>query len=379
VRTLPAARDPDAALTPAQRADGTAYSAFLRTSAAPLLALSLYVSSANWAGATRPAYSSMLPFPLTWMEPPAVRAAMEAKAEHLGFSSLDTDSDPAAATDQDHHGSLFQIPERLRTSRNTVTSSLTPEQRARIRLDATAKQCLDVLSDLLGDQGHSFQYGMPPRLSSLDCLAYGYLALMVTPKLPQPWLRRYIRKEQQGLHAFVQLTNGNYFQQGELLPWAAEPARTSGLDLTARVASGLVQSILPAGLGARWWYSQGHITRKEEEKARPWEDPTARRHDLLLALCTAAACVAVAAGVAAYRSLPPLGAPLYRWETTRRGLGAAGAMLGLGVGGSRGFASAGGFAGGSRGLASSEFDDVSFGGEAKVPVADVALGGGGVD
>ena len=47
--------DLDKHLTPIQLADSTAYSDFLRSNAAALVALSLYVSSANWADTTRPA------------------------------------------------------------------------------------------------------------------------------------------------------------------------------------------------------------------------------------------------------------------------------------------------------------------------------------
>ncbi|KAI5290608.1 hypothetical protein KEM52_000410 [Ascosphaera acerosa] len=51
-------------------ADCTAYSAFVRTRASQLVDLSLFVSRANYDGATRPALAGMLRWwPLTWAVP----------------------------------------------------------------------------------------------------------------------------------------------------------------------------------------------------------------------------------------------------------------------------------------------------------------------
>ncbi|KAG7293439.1 hypothetical protein NEMBOFW57_003489 [Staphylotrichum longicolle] len=129
--------------TATTKADATAYTAFLTAHAAPLLALSLYVSSANYAAATRPAYSAVLSLPLPWTEPPAQRAAMARRAAHLGMSSLDTD----ALAERE------RAEERLGVTEGgwvTVPASLRKRGgkggKARIRLEGLARDVLDVLA-----------------------------------------------------------------------------------------------------------------------------------------------------------------------------------------------------------------------------------------
>lgn len=84
------------------------------------------------------------------------------------------------------------IPQSLRTNRATVSSLLaaSPEAQARIRLDALARNFLGPLQDLRGDKSY---LASDKQFSSLDCLALGYLSLMLIPDLPQPWLSKTIR------------------------------------------------------------------------------------------------------------------------------------------------------------------------------------------
>ncbi|KAJ2976327.1 hypothetical protein NUW58_g8114 [Xylaria curta] len=74
-------------LTPQQKADLLAYSSYLTTRGSGLVALSLYASPNAWVELTRPAYSALLPFPLTWTIPTAIRAAAIEKAESLGMAT----------------------------------------------------------------------------------------------------------------------------------------------------------------------------------------------------------------------------------------------------------------------------------------------------
>ena len=72
----------------------------------------------------------------------------------------------------------------------------TPETNARIRLDALANKFFEPLSLLLGQKRYMVSN---TQFSSLDCLALGYLSLMLKPDLPQPWLAVAMRKRFPGL------------------------------------------------------------------------------------------------------------------------------------------------------------------------------------
>jgi sorting and assembly machinery component 37 len=155
----------------------------------PLIDLSLYVSSQNYATITRPLYSTLLPFPLPYLTPPSIRATAKQRTAHLGLSSLDIDSD-----DSSPPPSQSIIPDSLRRPKNTVSSLLAanPETNAQIRLDALATNFLEPLDKLRGKKQF---FVSDSQFSSLDCLALAYLSLMLVPDLPQPWLAQTLRKK----------------------------------------------------------------------------------------------------------------------------------------------------------------------------------------
>lgn len=177
--------------------DNCSFSSFVESHGRPLLDLSLYVSSENYTAITRPLYNTIQSFPLPYLTPNSIRAAAKIRTEHLNLSGLDIDTEDGARKEHSI------IPESLRTSRTTVTSLLaaTPETNARIRLDALARDFLQPLQDLLGKKKY---LASDEQLSSLDCLALGYLSLMLIPELPQPWLSKTMRTHFQGLCAWTQ-------------------------------------------------------------------------------------------------------------------------------------------------------------------------------
>jgi sorting and assembly machinery component 37 len=89
----------------------------------------------------------------------------------------------------------------LRKPRATVSSLLQekPENAAQIRLDALATSFYQPLHELRG--GKKFFIGQ--TITSLDCLALGYLALCLYPDLPSPWLAKCMRNKFPRLAAFV--------------------------------------------------------------------------------------------------------------------------------------------------------------------------------
>ncbi|KAF8855798.1 hypothetical protein BDZ45DRAFT_654884 [Acephala macrosclerotiorum] len=183
----------DAGLPEQEGADCIAFSSFVESHGQPLLDLSLYVSSQNYSEVTRPLYNTIQSFPLPYLTPPAIRAAAKQRTEHLGLSSLDIDAEDGKPS---HEQSI--IPDSLRRPKNTVSSLLaaSPEASASIRLDALTTDFLEPLQRLK-DKKQFFVSNT--QFSSLDCLALGYLSLMLIPELPQAWLSKMMRTKFPGL------------------------------------------------------------------------------------------------------------------------------------------------------------------------------------
>lgn len=326
--------DLDRDLDVAQRADSAAYASFLRSSAAPLVALSLYVSSANWAATTRPAYSNILPFPLTWTEPLSIRYRMCDTADHLGLSDLNVDDDGSRAA-QAQQGSatsestdgFLKVPERLRPLRRGVKAALSPEQTALFRLEAVANDCLAVLTDLkaaseMEGAGERFFFSSSSRgPTALDCLAFGYLALMLVPDVPRPWLKDLVRRRHESLALFVDATRDAVFggDVASSLPWADPLSRGSGEQPSALTR--FVRDVVAASVPRAW------AVRDAPFKSA---STAGGASSILAALGSGAAVVGVLGSALLYRHMPPLGAALYRWEMPRRrAFGAAGALFGI--------------------------------------------------
>ncbi|KAK0731829.1 Tom37 C-terminal domain-containing protein [Lasiosphaeris hirsuta] len=216
-------------LTPAQKADSAAYTAFLALHAAPLLALSLYVSSANWAAGTRPAYSAILPFPLAWTEPPAIRAAMTRRAEHLGMSALDTD----AVAEKEERLEAAAAAAGWVTAKKTVREMLAPEQKGRIRLERLAGDVLEVLAAVDWD-GVSRE---------TRCLGLAYLALMDVTALPRPWLSDVMREKYPTCAQALKKLWAAVFPPGSKLLWVRDGPENRVLRVGARFANGLIKDV----------------------------------------------------------------------------------------------------------------------------------------
>ncbi|KAG5937605.1 hypothetical protein E4U60_001785 [Claviceps pazoutovae] len=292
-------------LSPAQQADAVAYCSFLTANAAPLVYLSLYVSAANWSTTTRPAYSALLPFPLTWTLPPLIRAEACQRAEHLGLAELDTDFDP--------NGGLHltagrdALPETFRRhlparTKKTVREEMTPEQASAIRLYSLAEDCLSVLNALMvgqGDEGaRPCFFGHHKRPSSADCLAYAYLALMTVPPVPRSFLKDYILAELPRLAIVGRWASGLSF---ELVP----VPRPTIFECAARVTDSLFGRIPAFGKH----YAKETLHRKEAGKSG------VHPRTLIMAMgFLVATGAAFGYGLQLYKTLRPLGSSTQIWR-----------------------------------------------------------------
>lgn len=315
----PTFRSPDRHLTPTQLAKSTAYTTHLPASAGPLLSLSLYASTTNWTSSVRPAYSSTLPFPLPWTEVLPLRRAWLSLADTTGVDLLDAEDAerPAPPPPQSDDVPVPNLP-RGRTGPKDV---LTPEQKARIRLQGMVDGTMAVLRDLkAGKTWFLAEDGRGP--TTLDCVAFGYLALMVAPDLPRPWLRDMLVEGYPDLQAFVTDMTAACFGDGLPGPGDGEGRRRTGEDGAARVVGRFADGV---ARNVPWF---GEVWGR-------WRDVGVGVADVLaLAGGSLVAVVLVAAYVLHRRGLalmPVLGAPMHRWEAPRRGLagfGAAGALFG---------------------------------------------------
>ncbi|KAK3674895.1 hypothetical protein LTR78_005239 [Recurvomyces mirabilis] len=184
-------------------ADDTALASFLHSSAQTLLDISLYVSYENYT-ATRSAFTKILPWHTNYLLPPRRRAAARQRTEHLGVSSIDVDdvhedlsNRPSGFDGVGKEGQGFEVEAQKRASlllprKDTLKSLLQrPEHSAVFKLHALADNFFGALQDMLGAK----QYLHGEDISGIDCLAFGYLSLMLYPQLSQDWLAKTMRKK----------------------------------------------------------------------------------------------------------------------------------------------------------------------------------------
>ncbi|KAK6429369.1 hypothetical protein LTR95_014483 [Oleoguttula sp. CCFEE 5521] len=201
-------------------ANATALTSFIHTHGPSLLAINLYVSASNYTSTTRPAFTRILPWHANYILPPHRRAVARKKTEHLGIHSIDVDNvhedmshrpqgfdgvgkqDGGFETQAKGRASLL-----LGSGKATLRGLLQkPEYAARFRLHALAENFFEPLSEILGD-GEWF-WGSE-QVREVDCLAYGYLGLMLFPKVEQDWLAQTMRTKYPNLQRFTERMHKN--------------------------------------------------------------------------------------------------------------------------------------------------------------------------
>lgn len=195
-----------------RRADSIAIASFIESNALTLLDISLYVGYDNYRLTTRPAYSKILPWHANYIIPPLRRSAARSRTEHLGVSSIDVDNvhedmshrppgfegvgkEPGFEAETQKRASL------LLPRKDTVRSLLQrPEHSAIFKLHALADNFFEPLQNML--DGQDFLLGS--EMNAVDCMLYGYLCLMLYPKVSQDWLASTMRRKCQKLTAYTE-------------------------------------------------------------------------------------------------------------------------------------------------------------------------------
>ncbi len=221
----------------------------MESHALALIDLSLYVTSQNYYNNTSPAYGAILQWPNQWILPPQLHTTAKARTEPLGLSSLDLEATEEQRR-RDHSADVAagRIPQNfIRRPRETVSNLLgKTSQKHQFRLEALTGELFEPLEAMLGDKEYLLSRG---RISSLDCLAVGYLSLALVPDLPLPWLRdsmqrkaprlsQYVERTRRELYGIVNTSDAFKSGAGSSLPWQA-PERISA----GRIGTSLLTSL----------------------------------------------------------------------------------------------------------------------------------------
>jgi hypothetical protein len=305
--------------------DNCRFLSFLQSTASPLLDLYLYISSENYNATTSAAYTAILPWAFNYTLPPKRRDLARTRTTHLGLNSLDV-----ADAVEDKRGpgsgtasSEYEAAKRaagIPTDGQTKALSLgrgkglggllgSPIYAARFRLDALSNELLEPLSDLLAKKDYLLEGDKP---SSLDCLAFGYLALMLYPAVPQAWLKdtiqtkyprilRYIRRLREDLLSGEEVSplkvwsvaSGGTGSPSRGLPWRAR--RTQGIVLQVVGTAREIISNLPLVSTILHRRAATPISTRNRSKARPSSLPGP-----LMVNTTVAFSAAVAAGLVGF-------------------------------------------------------------------------------
>lgn len=186
----------------------------------------------------------------------------------------------------------------LRGAKKSVTEEMTPEQAAAIRLHGVAEDCLGALEDGLGEYGSFFQ----GDLTSLDCLAFGYLALLQMAPVPRAFARDWIDENAPRIHAFVNsiqasvLTHRLSWEKPQMRTWTAA---------TGRVVDSIVRHA--PNLGEHY---AAEMRYRNETGAKGFD-----ARALLMAAGAVLTGAVVSSGVVYYRGLPPVGLATQTWHS----------------------------------------------------------------
>lgn len=309
--------------TPTSRADALAYETYLTTRLTTLLDLSLYASATNWAATTRPAYSTILHFPLTWTVPTALRASAIRRAERFGFSDLDADG-RGDEDEEEEAAPAFRWKGLL--GRRRVVDAMSAEQMMGIRLYSFAKDTLEEVQEGIGNIVVAEGEGEAGGFSRTTWLLYACLALMLVPDVPQAWLRTLLHSEFPDLMRLYEKVRDSSSAKSTAV---MAPYEASALSTTRRFLNHVLGAIPTIGT------IYTHEWRRLASQSAPSLDT--RSSTLLSAALFAAP--ALMYGYRTWRGLPPWGRPSHVWLAERlmnaRGLGMygeIGAMLDLTVG-----------------------------------------------
>ncbi|KAF9432828.1 hypothetical protein BGZ76_010258 [Entomortierella beljakovae] len=162
-------------LTTEDLAKSVAYSTLADESLTDAILYSWFADSENFLGATRKAYSNLLPFPSRYLLPVQIRkSAIQRVRKYGDLTKIDSGD---VANDDD--SKIYDL----------------------------ARDCYRVLDRKLGE--NEFFFGVKP--SSLDAKVFGYLAIQLFPDIPNPRFREILKAEFPRLVAYSERCREEFF------------------------------------------------------------------------------------------------------------------------------------------------------------------------
>ena len=168
--------------------------------------------------------------------------------------------------------------------------SSNPETKASIRLDALARDFLQPMKALKGKKRFLVSND---QFTSLDCLALGYLSLMLVDELPSPWLARTLKEKFPALAGWTEEVGESIFGgrttleeaflkdlEGETkrnshLPWVS-PQNRGLAGVGSAFAAGFTDSLPVLGAWRRNQKAQHYqlTTQEQDDVGSTWQKIT---------------------------------------------------------------------------------------------------------
>jgi sorting and assembly machinery component 37 len=239
-----------------------------------------------------------------------IRSEAIKRAEHLGLAELDTDFDPNSGLHLT--AGRDALPETFRRhiplmTKKTIRDEMTPEQATAIRLFGLTEDCFTVLDELMQgkDENHP-RFFADATVTSLDCLAFGYLALMQKPSVPRAFLKDWLESKTPRLHKFIDSMLINCITERGDLPWVA-PSPTSALSFSSRILDSVMRHL--PNLGEQ--YAAEMRYRAEQQKKG------LDQRALVVIMGAVLTGLATGYGFHTYRAMQPFGAATQSWQPRR--------------------------------------------------------------
>lgn len=216
-------RELDAMLSDIERARGTALAALVQLRGQELVDLSLYVSHHNFATRTRPLLASLLGWPVRYYLPLRARAAACDRTQHLGLTGIDAAPEQQQQQEEEQargrsSSSCVQPLPGSGPASQTAAAALLKDTAPNIRLAALCDELLGALTRQLGQKRYLLS---SETYATVDCVAVGYLALLLLPDMPQCFARDAMRRHPR-VGAYVNDLRAKFLGgDSDSLPWGS--------------------------------------------------------------------------------------------------------------------------------------------------------------
>ncbi|KAI5119739.1 hypothetical protein M0805_008669 [Coniferiporia weirii] len=189
--------DPSASLSSVERAQQTAWIAFVSASLGDLVACSFFTLRHNYYENVRPALAELFPVPQRYYVPDRLREAYKPRLEAAGLWSVHAE----------------EAEEEKRKKASVAAESTVTEAFGREKVLDKARTTLGFLENLLKDKPFFFH----DRPTTLDTLVAAHILLLTFPPLPNDLLRSLVAGSFPALHAHARRIHAR------ALPTSAHP------------------------------------------------------------------------------------------------------------------------------------------------------------